>query len=213
MLVMGNLFGHAVGNPDQNHQRLRALCFLVLPFSLQLMSNPMSPRPCCSLHKPDEMFRIPMRWCWAAETVEIAIASLCSLVIWVYTVQNEVPQVHGRVLGSHVAEKHSGDFIFRPPPALMLFSCLVFGCSVSSFSHRRQTEDPFQFLIYLAVLGTVGLVGYGVRANLYLILLGYFPWATCAAMAISISGHRIWRRWRTTSASIREDEEKVQPMG
>lgn len=95
----------------------------------------------------------------------------------------------------------------------MLFSCLVFGCCVSSFSHRRQSQDPFQFVVYLVVIGSASLVGYGVRANVYLVLLGYLPWATCTAMAISIAGHGLYRRLRVGSGNTQGDEEKVRLTG
>jgi hypothetical protein len=93
----------------------------------------------------------------------------------------------------------------------MLFSCLVFGCCVSSFTHRRQSEDPFQFVVYLVLLGCAAMVGYGVRAHIHLILLGYLPWATCAAMAISISGHSAYRCLKPDgSATSQGDEEKAR---
>jgi uncharacterized membrane protein YjfL (UPF0719 family) len=93
----------------------------------------------------------------------------------------------------------------------MLFSCLLFGCCVSSFTHRRQSQDRFQFVVYFALLGGGALVGYGVRASAHLILLGYLPWATCAAMVISMSGHGLYRWLRPGVDKKREDEEKARP--
>ncbi|AEO70308.1 uncharacterized protein THITE_2121561 [Thermothielavioides terrestris NRRL 8126] len=119
-----------------------------------------------------------------------------------------------QLLVQHGAEEHAGkNFVFRPSPGLMLFSCLVFGCCVSSFSHRRQNQDPFQFLIYIVLLGAAGAAGYGARAHAHLILLGYLPFATCAAMIISILGHAIYRRLKHAEAPRQEDEEKARLLG
>jgi hypothetical protein len=109
--------------------------------------------------------------------------------------------------------KNTDDFLFRPSPGLMLFSCLVFGCCVSSFTHRRQSQDPFQLVVYILLLGGAAMAGYGVRENAHLILLGYLPWATCAAMAISISGHSLFRWLRPNVGSRQGDEEKAHLMG
>jgi len=95
----------------------------------------------------------------------------------------------------------------------MLVSCLVFGCCVSSFTHRRQSQDPFQFVVYLVLLGGAALAGYGLRADPHVVLLGYLPFATCAAMAVSVSGHGAYRRIRPNVAARRRDEEKGQAGG
>jgi hypothetical protein len=76
----------------------------------------------------------------------------------------------------------------------MLFSCVLFGCCVSSFAQRRQNQDPFQFVFYILFLGGAVLLGYGLQTPRYLILLGYLPLATCAAMTASISVHKLCRR-------------------
>lgn len=96
----------------------------------------------------------------------------------------------------------------------MLFSCLVFGCCVSSFAHRGQSEDPFQFVIFLVLLSCAIMIGYAARAPVYLILLGYLPWATCAAMAISASGRGVYRCLRPQIAAKGQgDEEKARFSG
>jgi hypothetical protein len=95
----------------------------------------------------------------------------------------------------------------------MLFSSLLFGCCVSSFIYRRQSQDPFQFVVYFALLGGAALLGHGVRASAHLILLGYLPSATCAAMVISMWGHRLYKWLRPDVVTTRGDEEKAQPSG
>ncbi|KAL2180303.1 uncharacterized protein P884DRAFT_236984 [Thermothelomyces heterothallicus CBS 202.75] len=149
-----------------------------------------------------------------SEVLEIAICSLCSVAMWEYTVQNEMMEKRDGVSGPHNgAEDAAGPSVFRPSPGLMLFSCLVFGCCVSSFTYRRQDQDPFQFVIYLILLGCVAMIGYAVGARLHLILLGYLPWATCAAMAISISGHSVYKYLKTNPTGPGQDEEKARLWG
>ena len=96
----------------------------------------------------------------------------------------------------------------------MLFSCLLFGCCVSSFTHRRQSQDPYQFVVYLVLLSFAATIGYAARAHVYLILLGYLPWATCAAMVTSISGRGVYRCLRPQIATTGQgDEEKARFLG
>lgn len=109
-----------------------------------------------------------------------------------------------------MAEKYAYGFAFRPSPSLMLFACLAFGCCVSSFSHRRQSSDQFQYAVYAIILGAAAIAGCGARASVHMILLGYFPWATCAAMAVSSMAHSLYRRLRPCTGTLREDEEKAQ---
>lgn len=89
----------------------------------------------------------------------------------------------------------------------MLFSCLAFGFAVSSFAHRRQSQDPFQTIVYLIVLIPTALWGYYKTANARLVLLQFIPLATCAAMAISIMGHSLCLRPRPFT-HVADDEEK-----
>ncbi|KAK3310156.1 uncharacterized protein B0T15DRAFT_26785 [Chaetomium strumarium] len=170
----------------------------------------MSPPPYCSHQISRATEQDPGRCCCASEILEITLSCLCSVVTWTYTVQNELPQRRGE---QHGAGRHVDTFNFRPSPGLMLFSCLVFGCCVSSFTHRRHSEDPFQFVVYIIFLGVVAVTGYGIRTNVHLILLGYLPWATCAAMVTSISGHSIYRWLRPDVGPGHADEEKARLLG
>ncbi|KAK4129525.1 hypothetical protein N657DRAFT_640175 [Parathielavia appendiculata] len=95
----------------------------------------------------------------------------------------------------------------------MLFSCLLFGCCVSSFALGRHSRDPFQSLVFLVLIGGAALAGYAVQEDVHLILLGYLPWATCAAMAISISCHSLYRRLRSNGATKQGDEQKAKLLG
>lgn len=93
----------------------------------------------------------------------------------------------------------------------MLWSCLVYGCCVSSFIHRRQEKDPFQLFVYLIFATGAEVVGYAVGASANLMLLGFLPGALCIAMAASLLGHGLYRRW-TFVAQSSGDEEQLQPI-
>ena len=96
---------------------------------------------------------------------------------------------------------------------VMLFPCLVLGCSVSSFAYRRQGRDHLQAIVFtLFILGAL-IVGFATKASPNLILLAYLPWAVCMAMAASYSGHRLVTRLRMRAAERSEDSEKNELLG
>ncbi|KAK3337186.1 hypothetical protein B0T19DRAFT_63310 [Cercophora scortea] len=169
----------------------------------------MSSRSCFSPHK-EEVHSSTWARSHASEAVEIGLGSLCSAIIWRYTAQNE-PR-HRLALSPEAqygVESQPGSFLLDPSPGLMLFSCLVFGCCVSSFVHRRQDKDRFQSVVYAAVLAAVVLAGYTTRASANLIMLGYLPGATCAAMVISVSVHSFYKWWRRGNGIGLEGMEKA----
>jgi hypothetical protein len=100
--------------------------------------------------------------------------------------------------------------IHHPAPKLVLVAALGFGCCVSSFVYRRQGEDPFQVLVFALIVGTAATVAYGAGASSDMMLLGYMPFAACAAMSISVFGHAMFRRARSQGASRLESQEKLQ---
>ncbi|KAL2022695.1 hypothetical protein VTK56DRAFT_4776 [Thermocarpiscus australiensis] len=174
--------------------------------------DPRNPQPRFSLEESGVMHSDSGRWRWVSETLEISIACLCSVVTWEYTAQNELPREYDMSVEQHLTENRADGFIFRPSPGLMLLSCLIFGCCVSSFTQRRQSQDPLQCVVYIVLLGGAAIIGCAVGANVHLILLGYLPWATCAAMAMSISGHGLYRRLKLDAGRSQGDEEKVSLM-
>ncbi|KAK3394181.1 hypothetical protein B0H63DRAFT_517325 [Podospora didyma] len=167
----------------------------------------MTPDTCSSLQNSEESNEDEVPCGWAFETSEIAMGLLCSIVTWKYTVMNELRQ--SSFHGQHDGGGNNVDLRHRLFTAAMLFSCLVFGISVSSFWHRRQEKDSLQSVIYAVVLAAAVVIGHGLQASANLILLGYLPWATCAAMAISISAHSLYR-WRYAAETGLVDEEKGQ---
>ncbi|KAK0658935.1 hypothetical protein QBC41DRAFT_50666 [Cercophora samala] len=182
----------------------------------------MSSEACCPLHLPQTPTVLPRNpgcWPWAVDTVEICLSILCSIVTWEYTVQNDINRGYTNIdRGQQQQQQHADhhqptpdDFLFHPSPSLMLFSCLVLGCSVSSFTQRRQAQDPLQLFVYTTLLGGAALAGYARQESAHLILLGYLPWATCAAMSLSITGHALYRLLsKAGSRATTKDEEKAQ---
>ncbi len=86
----------------------------------------------------------------------------------------------------------------------MLVSCLVFGCSASSFVYRRQAHDHLQVVVLLVTVAAVIGLGKATGASDNLIVLGYMPGALCAAMLASYCGHSLLRRLGTRSQDVRE---------
>ncbi|KAL2271124.1 hypothetical protein VTJ83DRAFT_495 [Remersonia thermophila] len=141
------------------------------------------------------------------ETIEIMLSFLSSLVIWQFTVHTADRRA---TMSAWLDPEDTGDgSIFRPPPGLVLFACLMFGCCVSSFVHRRRGRDRFQAFVYLVVLGSAALVGYSLTADAHLVLLGCFPWATCAAMVISMAGHGLYRCLRPQVGGMSDEEKRT----
>ena len=109
-------------------------------------------------------------------------------------------------------QRIAGGLLLRPSPEMMLCSCLIFGCCVSSFIHRRQEEDDFQFVVYALFLAGALVVGHALQGSANLIFLGYMPWAMSAAMFMSLSGHTLYRARKLDSGPRPRDEEKARPL-
>ncbi|KAI0541170.1 hypothetical protein GGR58DRAFT_58460 [Xylaria digitata] len=120
--------------------------------------------------------------------VEALPATACSLVTTYYTVQKEVVRV--------VPAQKFGT-IFRtisPLPSsishgMLLVSCLVLGCCVSSYRHRMQGREPYQGIFFLVWIVWVSLVGLGAGCEVDTVVVGMVPWALVAAMLSSYFGH------------------------
>ncbi|KAH7364668.1 hypothetical protein BKA65DRAFT_491839 [Rhexocercosporidium sp. MPI-PUGE-AT-0058] len=94
-------------------------------------------------------------------------------------------------------------FILNPSPILMLFGCLILGCSISSFAYRRQRYDRYQSLIFVLAITISTIFGLSLGINANLIMLGLIPWALCSAMVCSVAVHWAIRRCtRGTNARI-----------
>lgn len=90
----------------------------------------------------------------------------------------------------------------------MFGSCLVLGCSASSFLYRHAQDDPYQSLVFaFSVIGSIA-VGELAGASFNMILLGYIPWAVCIAMFCILCGHALggWIKARADSAGEEIEE-------
>jgi hypothetical protein len=109
---------------------------------------------------------------------------------------------------------HAANWVLHPSPGLALGACLVFGCSVSSFIYRHRHRDPLQIFVFTTVLVSTAVVTYAGGTSPSMILLGFLPPATAAAMALSLFLHAGWRLFRAAMApaaprgSVGDDEEK-----
>lgn len=84
--------------------------------------------------------------------------------------------------------------ITRPAPGLMFGSCILLGCCLSSFTHRRQIEDRYQAAVFILIAIWGAALGKAIGASTNMITLGFVPWALCAAMPLSFLGHAVARR-------------------
>ena len=83
---------------------------------------------------------------------------------------------------------------FNPGPGMMLGACLMFGCSISSYSYRRQELDRYQtvfFVVAVCVACTLGTIS---GSNPNFIMLGYIPWGLCVAIVASAVSHWAMRQ-------------------
>ncbi|KAL7628782.1 hypothetical protein AAE478_000297 [Parahypoxylon ruwenzoriense] len=74
-------------------------------------------------------------------------------------------------------------------PGLVLGSCLVLGCCLSSYVHRRRDQDEHQAIVFVIWIIWAICVGWGIGASANMTTLGIVPWALCAAMFSSFVGH------------------------
>ncbi|RYP54735.1 hypothetical protein DL768_000559 [Monosporascus sp. mg162] len=87
------------------------------------------------------------------------------------------------------------DFLPKPSGGLMLGSCLVLGCCLSSYTHRRGGRDPYQPLVFMAWAAWAACIGLGFGCSADMVMLGLLPWALCAAVLSSYLGHAAVARW------------------
>jgi hypothetical protein len=76
----------------------------------------------------------------------------------------------------------------------MLGSCLLLGCSISSFAYRRQEDDHYQTPIFVLAITAASIFGLSLGINANMIMLGLIPWALCFSMVFSTAVHWLVRR-------------------
>ncbi|KAK0102519.1 hypothetical protein ONS95_006133 [Cadophora gregata] len=129
--------------------------------------------------------------CW-----EIFFATFGSLLCSSYAIHHEEPYFTDAGSSMAINPKYLRyfSFVLDPSPALMLFACLILGCSISSFAYRRQREDNYQDLIFVLAVTFSTIFGLVLGINANLIMLGLIPWALCIAMMCSVAIHWAARR-------------------
>ncbi|PVH89404.1 hypothetical protein DL98DRAFT_101414 [Cadophora sp. DSE1049] len=175
-----------------------------------------SMRPLARSGPPFGITRRPCPAQTLATSWEILFATLGSLLCSSYAIHHEEP--YSTAIGSSMIEKAIDTsyfaFMLDPSPTLMLFACLILGCSISSFAYRRQREDVYQSLIFILAITISTIFGFTLGINANLIMLGLIPWALCFAMMCSVTIHwAVRRRTRGTYTRIQccEIGEKLEP--
>ncbi|KAH7400052.1 hypothetical protein BKA64DRAFT_473670 [Cadophora sp. MPI-SDFR-AT-0126] len=129
--------------------------------------------------------------CW-----EILFSAFGSLLCSSYAIHHEEPSFteSGSSMIAEAIDTSYFAFILNPSPTLLLFACLLLGCSISSFAYRRQREDVYQSLFFIVSITVSTIFGLALGMNANLIMLGLIPWALCFAMMCSVAIHWAVRR-------------------
>ena len=88
----------------------------------------------------------------------------------------------------------SSAWALNPGPGMMLGACMTFGCSVSSFSYRRQELDRYQTVFFVVAICVACTSGVLSGSNPNFIMLGYIPWGLCVAIIASVVSHWMMRQ-------------------
>ncbi|KAM6538770.1 hypothetical protein FALCPG4_000628 [Fusarium falciforme] len=118
------------------------------------------------------------------ELVELVPATLSSWIMSAY-----MRQFHPTYIAWPQAARV--DVLAQPSQWLALTACLVYGCSIASFLHRRRFLDPYQPFIFAACVSLGAVLGKCTGASADYILLVHVSWATCLAMFASVICLRI----------------------
>jgi hypothetical protein len=87
------------------------------------------------------------------------------------------------------------EWVLHPSAAMMIWACVILGCSLSSFVFRHRRQDRFQISVFSVAIAWGILLGYGVGSSLNLIMLGFVPWSLAVAVLLSGTGHSFGRFW------------------
>ncbi|KAI1338485.1 hypothetical protein F5Y15DRAFT_118600 [Xylariaceae sp. FL0016] len=150
----------------------------------------------------------PLRLSVIAELIEFVPATACSLVATSYMYHEDASAVDSPLEPAGlIRAKTDGlqssqtwlsllqpNFLSPPAPGLVLGSCLVLGCSLSSYMHRRRDQDCFQSAIVATWALWAVCVGWSAGCDADMIILGILPWALSMAMPSSLLVH-VGGRW------------------
>ncbi|KAI1441201.1 hypothetical protein F5Y02DRAFT_313506 [Annulohypoxylon stygium] len=128
-----------------------------------------------------------------SQLVELVPAIACSFVTTCYIVQEESSR--DEISTDTDSPVQTIFHIIRinfpkhVSPGLALGSCLVLGCCLSSYAHRRRDQDQYQVIIFVIWIIWAVCIGWGIGASANKVTLGIVPWVSCAAMISSFFGH------------------------
>lgn len=157
------------------------------------------------------------------ELVELAPAIACSFVATSYIIhaestRDDISSMNVESPTRSIFRLVQFDFLNNVSPGLALGSCLVLGCCLSSYVHRRRDQDQYQTIVFVIWITWSICIGWRVGASANMVTLGVIPWAACAAMLSSFFGH-VGARWFSArekcecqSVSITATEKK-EPVG
>jgi hypothetical protein len=86
----------------------------------------------------------------------------------------------------------------------------VYGCSISSYSYKRQNVDKYQNTILVLAIFASCAIGTLLGESSTLILLGYVPWAICIGVLLSAFYHWVKRLSGTDKFTMLHWEEKMR---
>ncbi|KAI2633705.1 hypothetical protein GGS26DRAFT_58292 [Hypomontagnella submonticulosa] len=136
-----------------------------------------------------------------SELAELVPALFCSFVTTSYIVRAESAREDLSVNVDSpiqmVVRRIHFDFLKHVSPGLALGSCLVLGCCLSSFIHRRRELDQYQPIVFVIWITWAVFLGWEIGASANMVTLGIVPWASCAAILSSFFGHAGARRVST----------------
>jgi len=145
---------------------------------------------------------------------EIFPAAASAVITTCYAVQHENAinlQQHGELADtdfSAIPCSISSSWAMNPGPGMMLGACLTFGCSISSFSYRRQELDRYQTIFFVVAICVACTSGAISGSNPNLIMLGYIPWALCVAIIASALSHWVMRQCGIKTGHVQHDFEE-----
>ncbi|KAI5927674.1 hypothetical protein F4810DRAFT_275606 [Camillea tinctor] len=125
------------------------------------------------------------------EIAELVPAIACSFVTTSYILSEESPSSPYPI--SDQLSIVRSIFLSNTPPGLVLGSCLILGCCVSSYTYARRERDPYQITIFVVWIIWAVCVGWKVGCSVDMITLGILPWALCIAMLNNSAGHAAMR--------------------
>lgn len=102
--------------------------------------------------------------------------------------------------------------ILDPSPALMLFSCLVMSCAISSFVYGRQIQDRYQTYLFIIAIVSASAAGLATQIDASLIMLGLIPWTLCFTMLFSSSLHGLVRKYNSQQNLIDYNDDEKETL-